>query len=106
MFDCLAEGQSCCASDTARPLQSLHKSICMGLQETVKNYLASKRERGVTLAGALAKHRGYRNPDFLQKMVEHFDIKECGTCFAPELFNPNALPPEDYFERYIQALCS
>lgn len=78
----------------------------MGLQETVKNYLASKRERGVTLAGALAKHRGYRNPDFLQKMVEHFDIKECGTCFAPELFNPNALPPEDYFERYIQALCS
>ena len=77
----------------------MQEGLSLALQAKVKEFLASKRDRGVTLAGALAKHRGYRNPDFLQKMVEHFGIKECGTCFAKELFDPDALPKEDYYDR-------
>jgi hypothetical protein len=44
----------------------------------------------------------YRNPDFLQKVVESVKIYEYGTRFAPEVFDPRNLHPEDFYD----ALCA
>ena len=42
--------------------------------------------------------RRYRNPNFLQKIVEHFKIEEYGTKFPADVFDPNALHAEDYYD--------
>ena len=44
--------------------------------------------------------RRYKNPDFLQKMVDHFGIDHVGSCFPKEVFDPKKLPEEDYYDRY------
>lgn len=33
----------------------------------------------------MANGRGYRNPEFFAKMVEHLEIDQYGTSFAPEV---------------------
>ena len=43
--------------------------------------------------------RDFRNPDFLQKMVDYFHIDHTGTCFAPGVWDPKSLPAEDFYDR-------
>ena len=78
--------------------------LCSAVQAKVNGFLDSKLNRGVTLAGALAKHRGSRNPDFLRKMVEHFEIQEYGSCFSKECFDLEALSKEDFYDRLAEVL--
>ncbi len=50
--------------------------------------------------------RDFRNPDFLQKMVDYFHIDHTGTCFAPGAWDPKSLRAEDFYDRCAgQPLC-
>lgn len=42
--------------------------------------------------------RGYRNPEFFAKMVDFLEIQQYGTSFPPDVWDPSALPPEDYLD--------
>ena len=55
-------------------------------------------QSGRSINAELRKSKGYRNPDFLQKIVEFFGIREHGSCYPPELFDPDGLPKEDYYD--------
>lgn len=48
-------------------------------------WLKVKRERGRHINQELRHSRGYRNPEFFRKMVEHLEIDEIGSSFAPEV---------------------
>ena len=54
---------------------------------------------GRYLNDQLRSKKDYRNPDFLQRMVEHFGVQELGTAFPPSIFDPWGLPQEDYISR-------
>ena len=68
------------------------------LQSKVSRFLEAKKA-GKSISQAYKRHRDYSNPQFLEKMINHFGVDQYGTCFAPEIFDPNALPREDYFDR-------
>lgn len=47
-----------------------------------------------TIVSTLAcRCRGYRNPEFFAKMVEHLEIDQYGTSFAPDVSPPLSLSP-------------
>ena len=58
------------------------------------------KQSGSTISQAFKNHRDYTNPVFLEKMIGFFEIEQYGTCFDPAIFDPEALPREDYFDRY------
>ncbi|KAK9843359.1 hypothetical protein WJX74_010864 [Apatococcus lobatus] len=72
------------------------------LQALITNLLKTQRERGQTLNHAMKSHRDYRNPNFLQKMVEFCDIQQYGSCYPVHLWDPTALPPEDHATALLQ----
>eukprot|EP00198_Chlamydomonas_reinhardtii_P000186 XP_001689521.1 predicted protein [Chlamydomonas reinhardtii] len=58
-------------------------------------YVATLRGRGISLTDSIMQRKAFRNPDFLQKLVEHFNIQEHGSAFPPDVFQPDELPSED-----------
>lgn len=69
-------------------------SHCTSAQEKVEKFLRVKRMQNREIKSELRQSRAYRNPSFLQKMVEHSDIKEFGSNFPAEVFDPDNLHEE------------
>jgi hypothetical protein len=53
---------------------------------------------GRSINAELRKSKGYRNPDFLTKIVEHFGIVEHGSGYPKALFDPEGLCAEDFYD--------
>eukprot|EP00891_Asterochloris_glomerata_P007458 jgi/Astpho2/7458/fgenesh1_pg.00114_%23_70_t len=64
----------------------------------VQKFIETQQKTNKSLNRELRKSRGYRNPYFLRSTVESFKLQEGGTCFAPEIWDPTALPKEDFKE--------
>jgi HCNGP-like protein len=60
----------------------------------VAKFLRVKQLQNREIKSELRQSRAYRNPSFLQKMVEHSDIKEFGSNFPAEVFDPDNLHEE------------
>jgi len=56
------------------------------LQAKIVKYLELKAQ-GRSINSELRKSKGYRNPDFLQKIVEHFQIDEPRSHFSSEVLS-------------------
>lgn len=65
------------------------------LQDKFARMIDHTQRSGKTLNDSLRSKQDYRNPDFLNKLVEQQGIQQYGTCFEPEVFSPDALPAED-----------
>ncbi len=61
--------------------------------------MQAKLRTGKRITEELRRMRDFRNPDFLQKMVDYFHIDHTGTCFAPGAWDPKSLPAEDFYDR-------
>ena len=57
-------------------------------------FLRVKQMQNREIKSELRQSRAYRNPSFLQKMVEHSDIKEFGSNLPAEVFDPDNLHEE------------
>lgn len=64
------------------------------LQDKVELFLRIRRERGREIKSELRHSRAYRNPDFLQKMVDHSGIVSSGSNYAKNIFDPENLHEE------------
>ena len=60
-------------------------------------------QSGRSINAELRKSKGYRNPDFLQKIVDFFGIHEHGSCYPREVYDPDALLGEDYYDALTAA---
>ena len=60
----------------------------------MKLFRSIRLEQGRSLNNQLKAERGYRNPSFLQKMVDHHEIDQYGTGFPQEIFDPKSLHQE------------
>lgn len=72
------------------------------LQSKTREWLELKR-RGISINDRIRDAKGFRNPDFLQSVVDHFKVDDRGTMFAPEIFDPSVYPPEDYYDELASA---
>ena len=68
-------------------------------QAKVEKLWQAKLRTGKNITQEVNAMRPYRNPDFLQKMVDFFGIDHTGTCFAPGIWDPKSLPAEDFYDR-------
>ena len=48
------------------------------------------------MVAELRNNRAYRNPNFMEKIVDVFGISQYGSCFNKEVFDPEGMPQEDY----------
>ncbi len=69
------------------------------MQAKVEKLMRMKMATGKRITVELKSMRAYRNPDFLQKMVDFFGIDHTGTCYSPDVWDPKRLPPEDFYDR-------
>lgn len=53
------------------------------------------RSAGTNINDALRNRPDFRNPDFLQSLVQHFNVNQYGSAFAPEVFSPEGVSDED-----------
>ncbi|KAG2493595.1 hypothetical protein HYH03_008113 [Edaphochlamys debaryana] len=74
------------------------------LQRKFDGFLHSLRTKGLSLTDQVSHKHAFRNPDFLQKLVDHFHITQHGSAFPPEIFDPTTLPDEDRIEQLLRAL--
>eukprot|EP01024_Parvocaulis_polyphysoides_P007196 TRINITY_DN12158_c0_g1_i1.p3 TRINITY_DN12158_c0_g1~~TRINITY_DN12158_c0_g1_i1.p3 ORF type:complete len:217 (-),score=41.99 TRINITY_DN12158_c0_g1_i1:569-1186(-) len=58
--------------------------------------LKQKQQEGIQLANELKKQKDYKNPDFLRKMVAHFQIEEYGSCLSKDVFDPSLFDERNY----------
>lgn len=63
-------------------------------------------ESGKSVLSALRKHRKWNNPDFLEKMVNYYNLNQYGTSLNPEVWDPKAIPEEDYWQSLAQQLAA
>jgi HCNGP-like protein len=61
-----------------------------------------KRTQKREIKTELRQSRAYRNPSFLQKMVEHSGIKEFGSNLPKEVFDPDNLHEEVPYSHQLQ----
>ena len=82
--------------------QSLAFCVCFSmlleLQEKIVKLLGIQ-SKGRFLNAELRSSRPYRNPDFLSHTVKHFELDPHGTCYPKDVFDPNALHKEDYYDK-------
>lgn len=75
-------------------------------QARVAQLCRAKADTGKRLTAELRRMRAYKNPDFLQKMVLYHGVDDRGTNFAPDVFDPRAIPKEDYYQACVSHLTS
>ena len=61
-------------------------------------------QTGKTVMDQLKKMRAWNNPDFLEKMVDHFQLQQYGSCFPKEIWDAENLPPEDTWKELQQQI--
>ena len=61
--------------------------------------LVEKTGEGYRVNEHIRNAKAFRNPDILEKLVAFFDVRECGTNYPPELYDPAAFPKDDYYEK-------
>jgi len=71
----------------------------------VKLFRSIRLEQGRSLNNQLKAERGYRNPSFLQKMVDHHEIDQYGSGFPQEIFDPNGLHQEVSINALVVHTC-
>ena len=67
--------------------------------------VALKRDERRVFNDSLRSHKGYRNPDLLTKLVEHWGVDQYGSAFDQAVFDPKGLPEEDKIGEHRSAGC-
>lgn len=74
------------------------------LQARIDLLLQQQARSGKQLISTLLHNREYRNPRFMERLVELNNVQQYGTCFAPAVFDPASLPEEDYLPQIRRRL--
>ncbi|KAK9906776.1 hypothetical protein WJX75_007776 [Coccomyxa subellipsoidea] len=91
-------GDEGAATGTERPPGEVEPQV----QKNVERLMRAKIETGKRITAELRRMRAYKNPDFLQKMVDFFGIEDIGSCYPKEVFDPKGFPKEDYYKALMQ----
>ena len=85
-----------------RSLAGLNSTAAV--QATVQRLIDVRQTSNRNITNELRQVRDYKNPDFLQKMVKHFGVRDKGSCFPKDVFDPDALPREDFYTACVPAI--
>lgn len=67
-------------------------------QERVSWVLQQQSRKGKKMIRELQGNRTYRNPRFMEKVIKDAGVAQYGTCFAPEMWDPQSLPDGDFLK--------
>jgi len=65
--------------------------------------LVAKTREGYSVNEHIRNAKSFRNPDILEKLVNYFDVRECGTNYPPSLYDPGELTREEHYDRLEEA---
>ncbi|PVU98717.1 hypothetical protein BB559_001323 [Furculomyces boomerangus] len=68
------------------------------LNEKFKHWLDLKKQ-GYHFNEQLQRNKNFRNPNIYTKFLEHLDIKETGTNFPKDIFDPDRFPDNIYYDK-------
>lgn len=74
------------------------------MQQRIAVLLRRQQETGAQIVQTMKGVKEYRNPGFMEKMVEHYKVFQYGTCFPADVFDTKAFPPEDYIQSMLKQL--
>lgn len=69
-----------------------------GLAIKLEKYWKLK-EQGTGINSKLRQSKAFNNPDILEKLIAFVGIKEAGTHFSREVFNPSGFAPSDFYDQ-------
>ena len=69
-------------------------------------FLELKRTRGRDLIEDIRNKKSFGNPDFLQKMVDHFAIEQYGSCYPRHIYDYTDVHSTDMYEKLEEQLIS
>lgn len=75
-----------------------------GVVAYIERLHQAQASTGKSFVDSLRGHQTYSNPDFLQGLVQSYHLQEHGSAFPKDVFDPNGLPAEDYFDHMMTAL--
>lgn len=61
--------------------------------------LVRKTGEGYSVNEHIRNAKSFRNPDILEKLVAYFDVRENGTNYPPELYDPLEFSKEDFYDK-------
>ena len=65
--------------------------------------LVEKTKEGYSVNEHIRNAKSFRNPDILEKLVAFFDVRECGTNYTAELYNPAELGKDEHYDKLEEA---
>lgn len=66
----------------------------------------AQRKSGRSVIDVMRKDRRWQNPVFLEKFVNFYSLDQYGTSFSPEVWDPKAIPEDDYWPALAQQLAA
>lgn len=60
--------------------------------------LQKKTSKHLNFNHELRKSKGYRNPSFMERVIEYMEIDEIGSYFDKSIFDPHGYHPEDFYD--------
>lgn len=65
------------------------------VQQQVDFYHKKQHETGKSIVAVMRKMRRWNNPDFLEKMVNFYQLDQYGSSFSTDVFDPQGIPADD-----------
>ena len=59
--------------------------------------------QGFSVNDYIRQNQQFRNPDILEKLVDHFSVHEFGTNYPSKIYNPSELSRDEHYDR-LEAL--
>lgn len=69
------------------------------LVEQLQKLKHRKETKDEDIKYEIQKRKDFRNPSIYEKLIDHLTIKECGTNFPADVFDPDDFSPESYYDR-------
>ena len=65
--------------------------------------IVRKTGEGYSINEHIRNAKSFRNPDILEKLVSYFDVRENGTNYPPQLYDPLQFSREDFYDKLEEA---
>ena len=73
------------------------------IQEKLERLNYTKETQALDMKHEIQKRKDFRNPSIYEKLIDHCNIKEFGSNFPSEVFDPDGFAPSSYYEELSKA---
>ena len=90
-------------ADQIRIPQQNKGSVDPLIQEKLERLKYTKEAQGMDMKYEIQKRKDFRNPSIYEKLIDHCHIREFGSNFPTDIFDPDAFESGSYYEELSKA---